>query len=74
MTPKEMALQFLHKFWSYERADTLTGAKQCALVCVDEILKAAPSAPIVSESGNYSNDIEESITYWQEVKQEREKL
>jgi hypothetical protein len=49
-------------------------SKQCALVAVDEILKASPSKPIESDNGSYSSDIIESIEYWQEVKTEIEKL
>jgi hypothetical protein len=52
----------------------LQDAKQCALVAVDEILKASPSKPIESDNGSYSSDIIESIEYWQEVKTEIEKL
>ena len=42
---------------------------QCAIICVDEIIKSSPSLPILSDAGNYVNDIEESTEYWQEVKQ-----
>jgi hypothetical protein len=49
-------------------------AKKCALVAVDEILKASPSKPIESDNGSYSSDIIESIEYWQQVKQEIQNL
>ena len=45
-------------------------AIQCALICVDEILKASPSAPILSDKGSFVNDIEESTEWWKQVKQE----
>jgi len=38
--------------------------KQCALIAVDEILKVA----------SFYNDTQAEVTYWQEVKQELEKL
>lgn len=41
-----------------------------AVLCVDEILKASPSAPILSDKGSFVNDIAESIEWWQQVKQE----
>jgi len=46
-------------------------AKQCALFAVDEILKALQVPPIENKGGKlYDSQIE----YWQEVKQEIEKL
>jgi hypothetical protein len=59
MTPKEKAKELVEKYaiWSWNEA------KQCALIAVDEILKALPE--------DYQNDI---WSYWQEVKQEIEKL
>ena len=47
----------------------LRNAINCAIICVDEILKSSPSLPILSDAGNLVNDIEESTEYWQEVKQ-----
>lgn len=47
------------------------GAKQCALIAVDEIINALPEAD--SSYQDYQQK-EESINYWQEVKQEIEKL
>ena len=41
-------------------------AKQCALICVDEILES-----LWNVGHSFSND---EINYWQEVKQEIEKL
>ena len=39
-------------------------AKRCAIIAVDEILKVV----------SFYNDTQAEITYWQEVKQEIEKL
>ena len=64
MTPKEKAVELVHKFGMenqyYERA------KQCALIAVDEIL----SMGIMSHSGDWQM----AKSYWEEVKQEIEKL
>ena len=64
MTPKEKAKDLVNRFFievdSYYVEDIVSQpkAKQCALVCVDEIQKVT----------NYE------INYWEEVKQEINKL
>jgi len=69
MTPKEKAKELYNKF-----EDSITGlegyewwdsAKQCALICVDEILKLEP--PELSYLEPFSK------SYWQEVKNELNK-
>ena len=65
MTPKEKAKELVDKYFylfSVELENTIADyeAKECALIAVDEILDAVGT--------NYS------INYWQEVKQEIEKL
>ena len=67
MTPKEKALELCQKYgylglkWKPEyRTLPLENAKQCALIAVDEIIK-----------NSFPGTIE---CYWQEVKQEIEKL
>ena len=49
-------------------------AKQCALICVDEILKIQTlrSTKMDAKMDRYSES--DSAEYWQEVKQEIEKL
>lgn len=66
MTPKEKAEQLMNKFFNYCSYEWYEGEeghkenmKQCALIAVDEII----------EHCNYANK-----WYWQEVKQEIEKL
>lgn len=49
-------------------------AKNCAYFSVSEILKSSPTLPILSDSGNYSTDIEENKIYWDNVKREIENL
>ena len=83
MTPKEKAKELVDKMHSQmpikvipiastrenqlscniDLKGSLKNAKQCALIAVDEILEALPE--------DYQNDI---WSYWQEVKEEIEKL
>jgi hypothetical protein len=64
MTPKEKAIDLVHKFCAenkyYERA------QQCALIAVDEILYML--------GGIYDYDYEALHPYWTEVIEEIEKL
>jgi hypothetical protein len=65
MTPKEKAEELVGKYVSFAKGKilfqlTMESAKQCALIAVDEIL------------GFLS--YQSHIKYWQEVKQEIEKL
>ena len=74
MTPKERAKDLVGKFISHtlifdEGAGWLEDkdeAKQCALIAVDEILNTI----------EYSSQADElsKVSYWEEVKQEIEKL
>ena len=58
MTPKEKAEELVGQFsW----IDCSSDAKQCALICVDEIVKN-------------TLQVSQVLDYWQEVKQEIEKL
>ena len=62
MTPKEKAEELVEKYevlttgWNY-----IEDAKQCALICVDELLKST-----FVQNNTYN--------YWTEVKQEINKL
>ena len=50
-------------------------AKQCALIAVDEIIKASPTNPLKSGYIElYSDMVDESTEYWEEVKKEIEAL
>ena len=49
-------------------------AKQCALIAVEEILKAIPNEYLETYKGESNFIINEDIEYWQEVKKELEKL
>ena len=63
MTPKEKAKELVNKM-AFEVC--ITDAKQCALIAVNEIKEAIFWHPF--ESPNFE------LEYWQEVKQEIEKL
>ena len=68
MTPKEKAKELVDKYTQYvTEINEYEYAKNCALIAVDEIIKANPYE--VSKT-----DIDSTIDYWQEVKQEIEKL
>jgi hypothetical protein len=68
MTAAEKAKELVDKYWIYLRAGLLydeeakEDAKQCALIAVDQILN-------LCWGGN-----KVGVKYWQEVKQEIEKL
>jgi hypothetical protein len=69
MTPKEKAEELFNKYYSYLKAnlmydeEAIEDAKVCALIAVDEIINL------------YTNDdVVLDWKYWQEIKQEIEKL
>jgi len=59
MTPKETAKELMLKYYSLIPMNTVSFAKQCALITVDEISKHC---------------YEVMKPFWEEVKQEIEKL
>ena len=72
MTPKEKAEELVGKYVSFAKGKilfqlTMESAKQCALIAVDEILKAVndPDDTFLSKDG---------VDYWENVKKEIEKL
>ena len=74
MTPKEKAIELVTKYYGHFTAH-MSIAKKCALIAVNEIIEATNMYQFA-----ISND-KESIPakvvnhpYWQEVKQEIEKL
>ena len=76
MTPQEEKARAL--VFKYEQYKWITDdlANQSALIAVDEILKASPSAPIEPFGGriNLGECCNLSKAYWQEVRKEIEKL
>ena len=66
MTPKEKAKELVRLYYDVDGDSIYDGitrgmAKECALICVDEIVKNTLQIPQV-------------LDYWQEVKQEIKKL
>ena len=85
MTPAETAKDLVDKYKEHinETDDYFinSGAKKCALIAVDEIVNALPILRPTEYSVNYLEKYSEIQTaldnlsyYWQEVKQEIEKL
>jgi hypothetical protein len=71
MTAKEKANHILDKFWLMDKVEpmlTKEQAKQCALIAVDEIILANP------HSNPLNTDVHSTMSYWQEIKHEIEKL
>jgi hypothetical protein len=69
MTPKEKTKELFFKYRNLENKHSYINnynAKQCALIAVDEIL----SLNVFEYYSDWTNTIE----YWEEVKQEIEKL
>ena len=69
MTPKEKAKELVEKYLFnniYLPSLTKELAKQSALICVDEVLES-----LWNTGHSFSND---EINYWQEVKQEINKI
>ena len=72
MTPKEKAEELYSKYYNrieHTLSEDVSGfekdiVKHCALIAVDEVLKVA----------SFYNDSQAEVTYWQEVKQELEKI
>lgn len=75
MTAKEKAKELVRKFIKHSRAEDnlkpINSAKECALICVDEIIKSKPTKHIPFQTG-YQVQID--VDYWNEVKLEIEKL
>lgn len=72
MTPAEKAKELVQRFIDAETLKDFKDmdmylAKQCALICVDEIIKDRQSTTI-------GKTVHPRTEYWNEVKQEIEKL
>ena len=78
MTPHEKAKELVEKYsklmnyGSYALPLCEYTAKQCALIAVDEIIKANPIIPLTYMLE--SEAIDAGIEYWNEVEDEIEKL
>ena len=77
MTPKEKAKELVDKFMNSDNMIFLIkGAKECALITVDEILETTKKYVSLREKVQYSKTGFDNVVhtqydkYWQEVKQE----
>ena len=83
MTPLEKAIELYNKFFKTvpfltaecHPLDDYNAAKQCALIAVDEIIEATNMSQFALSNGRkYIPAKIVKHPYWQEVKQEIEKL
>jgi hypothetical protein len=65
MNPRDKALDLQHRMKDCLYSDGLFDAKQCALVCIKEILQVIPM---------YIGNLNPTWKYWNEVKEELLKL
>ena len=75
MSPKEKSLELFKLFNSYqeyERMDGYFNAKQCALICVDEVIDQWEY--IDTYISDFGGKLNPNLKYWLEVKQELLKL
>jgi hypothetical protein len=73
MTPKEKSIELHSRFMKpvddlHKYPMCFDTAKQCALICVDEIIKTCP------QKENEIFAISKGLKFWKEVKKEIEKL
>lgn len=66
MTPQEKGIELVNKHY-IECVIDFYAAKRCALIAVNEIIETKPNYPRFVDDDNGEN-------YWQQVKQEIEKL
>lgn len=69
MTPKYTALELVSKY--YLQVQTKEQQKQCALIVIDEVINVLNDDNLYIQG---ETNIDGFINYWQEVKQEIEKL
>jgi hypothetical protein len=83
LTPKEKAKELIDRYLDIENYNNLNldlfcdecgmsveSAKYCALIAVDEILKAIPNEYLDIYGGEAYMQINEDVEYWNEVKKE----
>lgn len=72
MSPKEKAVQLVELYWKSEHQPfNYEHSKRCALIVVDELLFFFNNGAFIL---TYPEITKYEIPYWQEVKQEIEKL
>jgi hypothetical protein len=71
MTPKAKAFSLFAEYAS--RLNDGRIAKRCALIAVDEIIKSSPARSPGTDSSDFMPHFK-AVIFWEEVKQEIEKL
>lgn len=71
-TPEEKAIELMETF-KWQTMGVPNGTKTSAILCVDEIIKANPTEPILTGLGDRWNNCP-SGSYWQQVKEELQKM
>jgi hypothetical protein len=66
MTPKEKSKNLCNRYLRVGMM--IERAKECALVCVDEILKS------IKKDSDFTITYDKAVKYWSEVKEEINKL
>ena len=77
MTPQDKAMELMLRYYELIPMNTISFAKQCALIAVDEIISEYQSMSDTDSIIYIQNEITyviHKLVYWQEVKQEIEKL
>lgn len=72
MTPKEKAEELVERFmlWKFQKCElSKKQAKQCALICVDEIIDLG----LLYGDAPFGDSGKQFHSYWQQVKTEIEK-
>lgn len=71
MTPKEKAEELVDKFT--QTNGNAFFAKECALIAVDEIINSSPARSPINDGSDAMPHFR-AVKYWEQVKEEIEKL
>jgi hypothetical protein len=75
MTPVEKAKELFDKYMFFKNNDdSIRFARKCALIAVDELIKEARFSSKYIEEVFFTTGYYDKQDYWQEVKQEIDKL
>jgi hypothetical protein len=72
LPPKEKAEELFNQMKGFRVK--YSHSKKCGLVALRMLIQSSPSLPILSNSGNYFDNITESTEYWKQVEVEFMKI
>jgi len=72
LAPKERAEEIFNQMKGFRVKHS--HSKKCGLFAIRMLIESSPSLPILSDAGNYCDDISESTEYWKQVEIEFEKI